>query len=91
MFAAVHGTTTIRTSSGALIVTATSQMAGATASVFVCAQGRARILFSVAAVSGPFAATGLLKQRGRYFTALSAPKSLRFDLDKCVGRSGVPA
>ena len=60
VFAAVRGTTTFRTSSGALIVTGTTQITGATSAVFVSPQDLVKILFSGAAFSGPFAGSGVL-------------------------------
>jgi hypothetical protein len=54
VFVAVRGTTTIRSTSGALIVAGTSQMAGSTTSAFVFPQDRVKILLSGAAFSGPF-------------------------------------
>ena len=55
VFVAVRGTTSIRASSGALIVAGSTQMAGTSTSAFVFPQDRVRILFSGAAFSGPFA------------------------------------
>ena len=63
VFAAVRGSTTIRTPSGALIVTGTTQLTGQTASVFVFPQDLVKILFSGAAFSGPFAGSGVLHQK----------------------------
>jgi hypothetical protein len=59
VFVAVRGSTSIRTSSGALIVSGSAQLAGATTTAFVFPQDRVRILFSGAAFSGPFAGSGL--------------------------------
>ena len=59
VFGAVRGTLTIRTTSGALIVAGTTQIAGTSASDFVFPQDLARILFSGAAIGSPFSGSGL--------------------------------
>ena len=59
VFAAVRGSTTIRSTSGALIVAGTTLIIGSTAAVFVFPQDRVRILFSGASFSGPFAGSGV--------------------------------
>ena len=59
VFVAVRGAATIRTSSGALNVSATALISGSSSSAFVFPQDRRRILFSGAAFSGPFAGSGL--------------------------------
>ncbi len=63
VFVAVRGTTTIRTSSGALGVAGAARVSGASTSAFVFPQDRVRILFSGAAFSGPFAGSGLWRCR----------------------------
>jgi hypothetical protein len=59
VFAAVRGTTSIRSTSGALIGSGATQISGTATSAFVFPQDPARILFSGAAFSGPFAGSGL--------------------------------
>ena len=59
VFAAVRGTTSIRTASGALGVAGSSQVAGSTSSASVFPQDRSRILFSGAVEYGPFSGSGL--------------------------------
>jgi hypothetical protein len=59
VFAAVRGSTAIRTSSGALIVAGTTQFTGSASSAFVFPQDPARILFSGAAFSGHFSGSVL--------------------------------
>ena len=59
VFVAVRGSTTIRSSSGALIVTGATRISGTTISAFVFPQDRVKILFSGAAFSGPFAGSGV--------------------------------
>ena len=56
---AVRGSTSIRTTSGALIGFGTTQVAVAAASAFVFPQDLAKVLFSGAAFSGPFAGSGV--------------------------------
>ena len=63
VFAAVRGSASIRSSSGALIVTGATQITGTTSSVFVFPQDRVEILFSGAAFSGPFAGFALCRDR----------------------------
>jgi hypothetical protein len=58
VFAAVRGSAAIRTSSGALIVAGTSQMAGTTTAASVSPQDLVRILFSGAAFGSPFSGSG---------------------------------
>ena len=53
VFAAVRGTTTIRSSSGALTVAGSALIAGTTTSAFVFPQDRARIRFTGAAFGSP--------------------------------------
>ena len=59
VFAAVRGGSTIRTTSGALIVSGSTQRTGATAAVFVFPQDLVRILFFGAAFGSRFPGSGL--------------------------------
>ena len=54
VFVAVRGTTTTRITSGALIVTGTTQITGTTTTGFVFPQDLVKILFSGVAFSGPY-------------------------------------
>jgi hypothetical protein len=60
VFAAVLGTTPNRTTSGALAVTGTTQVAGATSTAFVFPQDKSRILLSGRAFSKPFSVSDVL-------------------------------
>ena len=53
VFVAVRGTTTTRITSGALIVSGTAQISGATTTGFVFAQDWFKVLFSGAAFGSP--------------------------------------
>ena len=60
VFAAVRGTSTIRTSSGAISVTGASQITGASTAAFVFPQDKSRILLSGRAFSEPFSVSDVL-------------------------------
>ncbi len=54
VFAAVRGSTTFRSASGALTVIGSTRIAGATSLAFVSPQDRVKILFSGAAFGSPY-------------------------------------
>ena len=60
VFAAVRGATSIRATSGALAVSGSARMAGATTSAFVFPQDKSRILLSGRAFSEPFSVSDVL-------------------------------
>ena len=73
---AVRGSTSIRTSSGALIVSGTSQITGSTSTVFVFPQDLVKVLFSGAAFSGPFAGLSVYSIRKRVVIGAFGVESL---------------
>ena len=63
VFAAVRGSTSIRTASGALFVAGSSQFSGTASSASVFPQDLVRILFSGAAIGSPFASSVVLQRK----------------------------